>query len=234
MAAVVVAVLAARTHLVKEPAVVFFAVLIPSIILHEISHGVVALWFGDTTARDAGRLTLNPLPHVDLFGTVLLPAMMILSGGGAFGYAKPVPVRVDRLRNPRRDSLLVSLAGPTTNFALVAVAITVFRTLSAAGVIVVVRLGPTQFAALRGHLLADIIFTFGLANVILGVFNLLPIPPLDGSALLEWLIPNRYLGTYLKFRQYSMLIFIVLIFRTHNLFGFVLNPAIRIWLKYVI
>ncbi|MDP8986803.1 MAG: site-2 protease family protein, partial [Actinomycetota bacterium] len=104
------------------------AVLVPSVILHEVSHGVVALWYGDDTAKQAGRLTLNPLPHIDPFGTVILPVLLSLGGLGAFGYAKPVPVRTNRLRHPRQHSLYVSLVGPAVNIVLAAGAVLVYRT----------------------------------------------------------------------------------------------------------
>ena len=103
------------------------AVLVPSVILHEVSHGVVANHFGDDTAKRAGRLTLNPLAHIDPFGTVILPIILSLSGFGAFGYAKPVPVTVSRLRNPRQHSLYVSLVGPAVNIALALAAAVALR-----------------------------------------------------------------------------------------------------------
>ena len=101
-----------------EQTVIFFGCLVVAVILHEISHGVVALWFGDDTAKRAGRLTLNPIPHIDPFGSIILPAMGALTGLPVLGWAKPVPVNPARLRNPRRDMLFVSLAGPATNFLL--------------------------------------------------------------------------------------------------------------------
>src|SRR2546423_4511052 len=107
----------------SQTTVLLLAVLIPSVMLHEISHGAVALAFGDDTAKRAGRLTLNPIAHVDPFGTVILPLMLALSGAGMFGWAKPVPVDPSRLRNPRQQALLVSLAGPVTNIALALLAI---------------------------------------------------------------------------------------------------------------
>src|SRR5919108_3133701 len=96
--------------------------LVPSVILHEISHGVVALAFGDDTAKRAGRLTLNPIPHIDPFGSIILPAMLTITGFGAFGWAKPVPVNPANLRNPRREMLFVGLAGPISNFVLMILA----------------------------------------------------------------------------------------------------------------
>src|SRR6476646_81473 len=102
--------------------IVFFVALVASIIVHEISHGVVALWFGDDTAKRAGRLTLNPIPHIDPFGSIILPALGALAHAPVIGWAKPVPVNPNRLRNTRRDMLSVSLAGPATNLSLMIVA----------------------------------------------------------------------------------------------------------------
>jgi Zn-dependent protease len=103
-------------------AVIFFGCLVVAIILHEISHGVVAMFFGDDTAKRAGRLTLNPIPHIDPVGSILIPAIGALSGLPVIGWAKPVPVDPSRMRHPRRDMVFVSLAGPTTNFLLMATA----------------------------------------------------------------------------------------------------------------
>src|ERR1700682_5358674 len=100
--------------------IVFFVALVASIILHEISHGVVALWFGDDTAKRAGRLTLNPIPHIDPFGSIILPAMGALLGVPVIAWAKPVPVDPSQMRDPRRAMLFVGLAGPATNFLLMA------------------------------------------------------------------------------------------------------------------
>src|ERR1700732_5203445 len=112
---------------ISQLTVIYFFALIAAIILHEISHGVVALWFGDDTAKRAGRLTLNPIKHIDPFGTLILPALLSLSGVGAFGYAKPVPVNIGRLRHPRNESLIVSLAGPATNVLLALVSVVWLR-----------------------------------------------------------------------------------------------------------
>ena len=114
-------------HVISTDTVVFFAAFIPSVILHEVSHGVVALAFGDDTAKRAGRLTLNPLPHIDPFGTIILPALMLLVGFAAIAYAKPVPVNVGRLRHPRNESLLVSLVGPAVNIVLAVGAALAYR-----------------------------------------------------------------------------------------------------------
>src|SRR5437762_13131884 len=98
---------------------IFFGCLVVAVILHEVSHGVVALWCGDDTAKRAGRLTLNPIPHVDVFGSIILPAMGALAGLPVFGYAKPVPVNPTQMRRPRRDMVLVGLAGPAPHLTLI-------------------------------------------------------------------------------------------------------------------
>src|SRR4051812_12797853 len=172
----------------------FLLVLVPSVILHEVAHGAVAFHFGDDTAKRAGRLTLNPIRHVDPFGTLILPAILILAGAAPFGYAKPVPVNVSRLRRPRDHSLLVSLAGPATNLILVVIATVIWRG-----------------ASPRGDVGRVVLF-LGYANLLLGMFNLLPLPPLDGSAVVERLLPARYWPNWLKFRQYAMGILLLVLF----------------------
>ena len=200
-----------RSGSLGRESMVFFGVLIPSVILHEISHGVAALAFGDDTAKRAGRLTLNPIAHVDPFGTLVLPGLLVLSGGAAFGYAKPVPVRIDRLRNPRWHSLWVSLVGPSTNILLAVVAALVFKAWQ-----------PTGWWL-------DIVLTFGLANVVLAVFNLIPLPPLDGSALLERLLPATWLTTYYRLRPYSMLILMGIFLMRPGTFDSIISPAVELW-----
>ncbi len=176
--------------------VYFFLAIVPSIVLHEVSHGYVANFFGDPTAKENHRLTLNPLRHVDPFGTVLLPALLILSHLPAFGYAKPVPVNISRLRNPRRQSLYVSLAGPLVNVILSGVGYLI----SELAIHVTYSSWMLQFGV-----------TFGIVNLTLAVFNLLPIPPLDGSAIIERFVPNRHLPSYYRFRMKALPIVMVLI-----------------------
>jgi Zn-dependent protease len=189
---------------IDEQTFIYFGCLVVAVILHEISHGVVALWFGDRTAKEAGRLTLNPVPHIDPFGSIVLPAMGAIVGLPVFGYAKPVPVNPNRLHKPRRDMLYVSLAGPATNLALMLVAAIVAR--------VLYQNGPDVVLYEQLPLGTRIIFTFAVVNLLLGLFNLLPIPPLDGSALLERVLPERYLPAWYKFRPYGILVLLVIIF----------------------
>jgi Zn-dependent protease len=195
--AVGVVVLLVRRHVISSAELIIFCTLIPSLVLHEVSHGLVALACGDDTAKRAGRLTLNPLAHVDPIGTVVLPALMVFTGLGFFGWAKPVPVNVSRLRSPRNQGVLVSLAGPATNIVLAAVA----------GVLFVVLHGNTAGSGPTITLWAEVLFYAGLVNLWIAVFNLLPIPPLDGSVLLERLIPAAWWPEYLRLRRYALPVF---------------------------
>ena len=195
------------------------AVLVPSVILHEVSHGVVANHFGDDTAKRAGRLTLNPIAHIDPFGTVILPIILALSGFGAFGYAKPVPVTVSRLRNPRQHSLYVSLAGPAVNIAIALAAAVALRPL-------ITVVGGTRY--LDGTT-AEVIYRLGIINVILAAFNLIPLPPLDGSAVVERLLPRQWWPTWLKIRQYSMGVLILVVLVVPSVLTRVFSPAVELW-----
>lgn len=180
----------------------FFAlsiiVLLFSVIVHEVMHGLVALKFGDTTALRAGRLTLNPIPHIDLFGTILLPALLIFTGAPIlFGWAKPVPVNPLNFSSIRKGELFVSAAGILANFFLAAIAAIIFHILHAL---------PQTFPFLLGKLLH---FT-AMINLVLGIFNLFPIPPLDGSKILLSQLPLHLARQYQKLEQYGFLILLIL------------------------
>ena len=197
--AVAVVIILVRSHRVSQFTVVYFCVLIPSIILHEVSHGAAAHLLGDDTAKRAGRLTLNPVAHIDPMGSVVVPALLALTSHVAFGWAKPVPVNVNRLRRPRNGSVLVSIAGPLTNGVLFAACALAFRY----SVSHRLFLSATATTLPLGY---EILLAGGLANITLGVFNLIPIPPLDGSALVERLVPERHLHTYYRIRPYGMVV----------------------------
>jgi Zn-dependent protease len=188
-------------------------VLVPSVILHEVAHGVAALRFGDDTAQRAGRLTLNPIAHIDPFGTVLLPVLLAFTTGAAFGYAKPVPVNPSRMRRPRDHGLLVSLAGPATNIVLALLAALVLR-----------QLPPTT-----NQTVADLVLRFGMINVILAAFNLLPIPPLDGSALVERVLPRHMLPRWHQIRQYSMAVLLLIVLLLPGVLSRVFGVAFDLW-----
>lgn len=163
-------------------------IFLPAVILHEYAHGWVAYKLGDPTAKSAGRLTLNPLKHVDPVGTILLPALLILMRSPIlFGWAKPVPVNFMNLDRPKRDMLWVGIAGPVVNI-LLAVALSLLLKLELA----------------EG--LREILGLAILVNLVLAVFNMLPIPPLDGSRLVMSLLPLPYARSYAKLEPYGILI----------------------------
>ncbi len=214
-----------RTHRITSTEIIYFCVLIPSIILHEISHGVVALAFGDDTARRAGRLSLNPVRHVDPIGTLLVPAVLSLSGIGAYGWAKPVPVSTNRLRSPRNHTVLVSLVGPLTNAALAALAGVVYVLVTPQPVRQIVSLGGFLPASLPSR----IFFLAGIANIVLGVFNLIPCPPLDGASVLERFIPARALPEYYRLQPLLMFLPFILILVFHNQWSELINHIVNWW-----
>ena len=178
--------------------ITFVAIAIPAVIaitFHEAAHGYAALAFGDPTAAEHGRLSLNPLKHVDPFGTVVLPIMLMLAGAPVLGWAKPVPVNFNRLRSPKSDMVWVAVAGPAMNIALAFVA---------AGVFHMVGPDPDGWPAFA-HLMAVNGLTI---NVLLAVFNMIPLPPLDGSRVAVGLLPVGPARRLARLEKYGMLILI--------------------------
>lgn len=195
-----------------------------AVTLHEAAHGYVADRLGDDTARRMGRVTLNPLAHVDPFGTVLLPGFLLLVGAPfVFGWAKPVPVAFHRLRDPRRDMVLVALAGPASN---------ILQALAAALLMHLTVHLPSPWLEWTGENLANAV----IVNVVLAVFNMLPIPPLDGGRVLTGLLPPRAAWRFARIERYGLLILLLLIFvvplatrelgHPFNPLAYVLLPAI--------
>jgi Zn-dependent protease len=183
----------------------WFIILIPSVVLHEVAHGWVAYRFGDPTAKERHRLTLNPIAHIDPFGTILMPGLLLLLHFPAFGYAKPVPVNISRLRKPRQQALWVSLAGPAVNVILSAIGYVICR-FSITGI---AHTSQGVVAYVNHHDLFVFGETLGLVNLVLAVFNLIPIPPLDGSAIIERFLPNRSLAKYYQLRARALPIFFI-------------------------
>jgi Zn-dependent protease len=211
---------------VDSVTVIFLCGLIIAIILHEISHGVVAFVLGDDTAKQAGRLTLNPVAHVDPFGSIVLPVLGALAHVPVIGWAKPVPVNPARLRNGRRDLLLVSLAGPGSNFALAIVSAVVARSQF--------HFNPSFVVVGDLPMRVLIPLVFAEVNLFLGLFNFLPIPPLDGAALVERVLPREWLPGWYRFRPYGILVLFLLVFSTHitsRLFQPVLDHLYRFVLR---
>lgn len=225
--AVVLIYLVVSRHIVRGSELLLFVVLVPSIILHEVTHGGVAYLLGDDTAKRAGRLTLNPIPHIDIFGSIILPAILVLAGLPAFGYAKPVPVNISQLRHPRNGAVVVALAGPATNIVLAALAGAAIKLFP-----------PTLYG---GYLSISslsigyqLLFYLGVANVLLAVFNLIPLPPLDGSAVIERMLPTAWWPGYLRIRMYTLPLIFVLVLLVPTALSRVFDPAINLWAHLVL
>ena len=186
------------------------AVIIVSIVFHEVSHGYAAYFLGDPTAKYEGRLTLNPLKHLELFGSIIVPILTYLMGGIVFGWAKPVPYKPYNLKIPKYGEVIVALAGPVSNLLIAGVFALYFRSL-----------GALALDTPSGHL-ALLIIT---VNITLAVFNMMPIPPLDGYKVFGGLLPYRL--RYIKdFIEKNMLLFVVIFIFT---FSMILDPMV-FWL----
>jgi len=193
------------------------AAAIPAIILHELAHGYAALALGDTTAREAGRLSLNPLRHVDRFGTLLLPGVLLLSQllvpphvvRFMFGWAKPVPVAAWKFRDPRRGMALVATAGPLMNFFLAWIGALL---LPLPHVLLPRNIDPLDVALAQHPILGTFLLYFILFNLVLGLFNLLPIPPLDGGRIAVGLLPLNLARYWAQVERAGILVVILVVF----------------------
>ncbi len=204
----------------SDPVVLVFTIiiLIYSIIIHEISHGYAAYLCGDTTARDRGRLSLNPIPHIDLVGSIIVPLILIVMNAGIlFGWAKPVPVNPFYFRNRRRDEILVSFAGPASNLALVIV----FLAIAKAGSIVF----PNSVR------LMQILFSAMVLNFVLALFNLIPIPPLDGSHIVRNAFSGKVEEFYQKIEPFGFLILLGFIY--FGIAGWILMFFLRFFYRFI-
>lgn len=200
---------------------------IPAIVFHEVSHGYAAFRLGDPTAKSAGRLSLNPLKHIDPFGTVVMPICLMLMNGPVFGYAKPVPYNPSYFKDPRKGDLIVGMAGPAANIVMALI-----------GAAITWALWPFASSS-EGYALLqtnDLFYyfylmflpMFVLINLYFAFFNILPIPPLDGSSIFAFFCPPRYLPTYYRIQQYALPVFFIIILVLPYLFN--VNP-ISWWLN---
>lgn len=187
-----------------------------AIVCHEVSHGYVAWRYGDPTAKMLGRLTLNPLKHIDIFGTLMIFFVGI-------GWAKPVPVVAENLRNPKRDMIWVAAAGPITNIILATLSAILLRTLILVG-------NPAGSASPLSMLIEPVVMMLAFSvyiNLLLAIFNMIPLPPLDGGRVLVGLLPYRQALALARIEPYGMFIIIFLVFFT-NMFSYVVSPFLKI------
>lgn len=196
--------------------IIVLAILLFSAVVHEVSHGLMAEKLGDDTAREEGRITLNPIPHIDPVGTIMLPLFLYLAQMGAahpiiFGSARPVPVNFNNLKNPKLGMALVSLAGPLSNFALAVL------------FVIPIKLGLVNAISL------PILITAIYINLLLGVFNLIPIPPLDGSKILAALAPEKWMYQILRWERYGFLL--ILFFLYSGLLDKIFPPVVYFFFK---
>ncbi len=219
----------------------FFVILLYSVIIHEVSHGISALWQGDSTAKYAGRLNLNPFNHIDIWGSIIVPILMYLSVGFAFGWAKPVPYNPYNLKNQKWGPALVSLAGPASNILLaiifafmarlidlpVAVKLEIIRHATEFSTIAPLVAG--SFSAIFFEICIVVIFM----NVLLAFFNLIPIPPLDGSKLLFAILPMK-IETLAMMEQFGFVFLLFVIFFFAAPLGAFLNIMLNLFMGIVV
>ncbi len=187
-----------------------------AITCHEVSHGFVANRFGDSTAKAQGRLTLNPLSHLDIFGTLMIFIVGI-------GWAKPVPVNFNNLRNPKRDMIWVAAAGPLSNFSIAALSALLMRAMVAIG-------DKVSDASVLQYFIDPTVLMLAFSvyvNLLLAIFNLIPVPPLDGGRVLVGLLPYRQAVFLSRIEPYGMIIIIILVFFT-NMFSYIISPVLHL------
>jgi Zn-dependent protease len=216
-----------------EPTIIIRQILIAAlpilvaITFHEVSHGFVAYRLGDPTAKMLGRLTLNPIAHIDIFGTILLPLIVVISTNGqfVFGYAKPVPINPMNFKNPRQGMAISAAAGPVTNIILAFVSMVLLKLI----IMPLAAVSPESVADTVLRPLAMIFTSSVVINVVLASFNMIPIPPLDGGRVLAGLLPTTHANTFDRIEPYGFIIVIVLIYT--GIAGKIIMPFIKFFLK---
>jgi len=208
-------------HIIQK-IVVMAPPIIFAIVLHEVAHGWVANRLGDHTARDMGRLTLNPLSHIDLFGTILMPLLLFWATDGrmVFGYAKPVPINPYNFQNPKKGMALSSLAGPGINLVMAISFAVILRLVLPA----IAQISPRDAWDWFGPPLVLMCQSGVIINVVLGVLNMIPIPPLDGSRVVYWLLPDKQAALYYQLERYGFVILMLLL--AFNILGKIIGPLI--------
>jgi Zn-dependent protease len=179
-----------------------FIILLPSIAIHEYAHGKVADLLGDPTPKYHNRLTLNPIAHIDLFGTIIIPLLLLMMGSIPFGYAKPVPVNPNFFRERKKGMAITGMAGPLANFSIAAIIGILFKILP--------------------YMRIEALNLFAQINIFLGVFNLVPIPPLDGSKVLSYFIPGKYVHYLTLYEHYGMIFLFIFVFT--GLYRIIVTP----------
>ncbi len=210
-------------HIITQIIISAVPILV-AIILHEVSHGFVAYKLGDPTAKMMGRLTLNPIAHIDLFGTIIMPLLLLVSTGGqfVFGYAKPVPINPNNFRNPKRDMAISAAGGPLMNLLVASLSIVLLKH-------VVIPFADHASAEMIGKVLKPTAMMLSASvqiNIVLAVFNLMPIPPLDGGRVLMGFLPDRQ--AYLLGRIEPFGILIVLVLVATGAASYIILPLIRL------
>lgn len=194
--------------------ILWILAFVPAIVLHEMGHAIAAFKLGDPTAQRNGRISFNPLRHIDPFGTVLLPILLAVAGLPVFGYAKPVPYNPRYFKDPRKGDLIVGLSGPAANL---------IQALAGTLIAFVFNLAcPQWMHAEWSYYVMLFLMMYVQVNLFLMFFNIIPIPPLDGSSIFAFILPKRYLASYYKIQQWALPVFMIIVIILPRAIGF--NP----------